>query len=188
MAITQSYVFTRPDTNNSFHNDTTSDIVSQFKTSREGYITSGKLSVTQTDSDDGLTRTVVATFADLITFADRDNYITIEFDNDFYWYTNAHNHQITSYTLSGIDAAFTCITTYTFPSASLPIHDALVIGINNQSTNNKLKNLVVEETVITVTHQYDNATDFSENFWKDFTLTPDLHAAGVTRTIAYAMV
>ena len=189
MAITQTLVFTRPDTNNSFHVDTTSVTVSEYKTIREGYITSGKLTVNNIDSDDGLTRTVTAIYADLATYSERDNFITIAFDADYHAYTTAHGHTTTSYTHAGIDSAFTCTTVYTFPSAGLSVHDTLVAAIDEQNQRTqKLKSLTAEDTVVTVVHQYENSGDFTAKFWGDYVLTPDLHAAGITRTIEYAMV
>jgi hypothetical protein len=189
MAITQTLVFTRPDTSNSFHVDTDSAIVSDYKTIREQYLTSGALTVNNIDSDDGLTRTVTAVYADLATYSERDNFATIAFDADYHAYTTTHGHATASYTHAGIDSAFTCTTVYTFPAAGLPVHDILISVINDQNhITEKLKSLTAEDTVVTVVHQYDNSADFTANFWGDYLLTPDLHAAGVTRTISYAMV
>jgi hypothetical protein len=189
MAITQTLVFTRPDTSNSFHVDTTSAIVSEYKTIREQYLTSGALTVNNIDSDDGLTRTVTAVYVDLATYGERDNFATVAFDADYHAYTTAHGQATASYTHAGIDSAFTCTTVYTFPSAGLPVHGTLVSAINDQNQNTqKLKSLTAEDTVVTVVHQYDNSADFTANFWGDYLLTPDLHVAGVTRTISYAMV
>jgi hypothetical protein len=93
------------------------------------------------------------------------------------------------YELTGIDAPFTCTTTYTYNPATVfadyPLFDNF---INVIESSDKLTSFTNTGTQLIAVHTYDNSADFTENHWADYHFVPGLHAAGVTRTIVYAMV
>jgi hypothetical protein len=189
MAITQTFVVTRPDTSVDFHYDISTPAVNAAKSAFQQYHNAGTLTVTSSLSGDGLTRTGISTVTDLATLSARDTIASLALDAEYANYDSTHKHTTSSYTLSGIDAAFTCTTVYTFPSAGIPVHDTLSAEINTQNGfNNNLKNLTVTDTVITAVHTYANAADYTEKYWNDFSLATSLAAANVTRTVTYAMV
>jgi hypothetical protein len=187
MAITETRIFTRPDTTVDFHYNTSTPTVDAVKAALKPYNDSGAITSVFSLSEDGLTRTAVTTLIDLTSFAIKETIALLALDAECVPYDTEHNHQMSSYSLTGIDAPFTYTNVYTFPSAGLSVHDALIDQINNKNTKN-LTNLTVTDTIITVIHTYSNSENYTENYWLDFNLAPDLHSAGVTRTITCAMV
>jgi hypothetical protein len=187
MAIIETRIFTRPDTTVDFHYNISTPTVDAVKAAFKPYNDSGAITSVFSLSEDGLTRTSVTTLIDLTSFAIKETIALLALDAECVTYDTEHNHRMSSYSLTGIDAPFTYTNVYTFPSAGLSVHDALIDQINNKNTKN-LTNLTVTDTVITVIHTYSNSENYTENYWFDFNLAPDLHSAGVTRTITCAMV
>ena len=190
MAIIETRIFTRPDTTVDFHYNISTPTLDAVKAALKPYHDSGAITSVFSLSEDGLTRTSVTTLIDLTSFAIKETIALLALDAEYVLYDTEHNHQTSSYSLTGIDAPFTYTNVYTFPSAGLSVHDALIDQINNKNTKNStnLTNLTVTDTVITVIHTYSNSENYTENYWFDFNLAPDLHSAGVTRTITCAMV
>jgi hypothetical protein len=60
--------------------------------------------------------------------------------------------------------------------------------VNVLESSDKLTAFTNSGTQLIAVHTYDDAADYVENYWKDRTFVTSLHAGGVTRTIAYAMV
>jgi len=189
MAITQTFVFTRPNTTVDFHYRANTPEMTAASAVKQQYIDSGKMTTTTTVSDDELTLTLVSTSPDLEALGIRDTLVSLAIDAEFNNYITTHEHVVTSYTLTGIDAPFTCTTTYTFPTAGLDVHDILLTNISNdpRAAAKILGNPIISDTSMSVTHKYDNAADYTANFFTEFHLANELHAAGVTRTITYAM-
>ena len=93
------------------------------------------------------------------------------------------------YSLTGIDAPFTCTTTYTYDPATIGTAYTLFESfVSVLESSDKLTAFTNSGTQLIAVHTYNNSTDYTENLWKDRTFVPSLHAGGVTRTIAYAMV
>jgi hypothetical protein len=150
-----------------------------------------KIVTTTSISGNGLELTVISTTPDLDALTFRDTSLTtISLDNEIVSYFTEHNHSASSYTITGIDAPFTCTTTYTFPTAGLDVHDILLTTISNdpRASAKILGNPIMSDTSISVTHKYDNAANFSANCFTEFGMVNKLHSEGVTRTITYAMV
>jgi len=187
MAITITTVYARPDTSAEFYYNIVNDVQTSVKSSLAPHRDTSSLLVNATISNDNLNLTLVSTAADLTALGIRANIMSVALDNDFTTYTTQHSHTRVSYTMVGIDAPFTCTTVYHFPTPGSAVETAL----NTQLSDNihgRLSNLIVTTSTITAIHTYSNDADYSTNFWSDFSLIPDLHAAGATRTINYAMV
>ena len=138
----------------------------------------------------GLIHTKTATFVNLEVFSLNKSAQTIE-DQAVYLDYAAKNN-ITGagqYSLTGIDAPFTCTTTYTYNPATIdtgyPLFESFV---NVLESSDKLTAFTNSGTQLIAVHTYDDAADYVENYWKDRTFVTSLYAGGVTRTIAYAMV
>jgi len=188
MAITETKVYSRSNVGTPFYSEYTSGVYHTSLKSRRTSIITNTISSTNTISEDGTTLTIVYTIPDLAAMSTNDTSLSIELDDDYHRYVASAGISFVSYTLSGISSAFTCTTVYTFPSAGLPVHDELATTIQGAASSAKLENLQVTDTVITAVHKYDNDQDFTATCWVDLSLVSALHAAGVTRTITYAMV
>jgi hypothetical protein len=139
----------------------------------------------------GLIHTRTGTFANLELFSLNKSLQSIEDDAVYADYAQrvGISGAGQQYILSGIDAPFTCTTTYTYDPATIsttyPLFESFV---NVLESSDKLTAFTNSGTQLIAVHTYDDAADYTENQWKDRTFVPSLHAGGVTRTIACAMV
>jgi hypothetical protein len=137
----------------------------------------------------GLIHTRTATFVNLEVFSLNKSAQGIEDQAVYSDYAAKNNITGAGYSLTGIDAPFTCTTTYTYNPATIdtgyPLFESFV---NVLESSDKLTAFTNSGTQLIAVHTYDNAADYVENYWKDRTFVTSLHAGGVTRTIAYAMV
>ena len=143
------------------------------------------------DTDEtGLIHTRTGTFANLEIFSLNKSARTIEDDAIYSEYAQRVGISgAGQYSLTGIDAPFTTTTTYTYDPATVatayPLFESFV---NVLESSDKLTAFTNTGTQLIAVHTYNNSADYTENLWKDRTFVPSLHAGGVTRTIAYAMV
>ena len=184
--VTETKVFTRTSTNVGWPISIGTAAMNTFSTKKQAYLTAGNVTQTENLSGDGLTNTFVYVYNNLTTYSNFDTELNVALDSDFVTYADSSSINCVQ-TQSGISQPFTCTNTYTFPTAGAPVHDALSTELSN-NTNGKLSNLVVTSTSITSIHTYNDSADFSSNYWKDLPFTKDLHTAGATRTITYALV
>lgn len=138
----------------------------------------------------GLIYTRSKTFVNLEIFSLNKSAQTIEDDAVYLDYVARKNIAgAGQYSLSGIDASFTCTTTYTYDPATIsttyPLFESFV---NVLESSDKLTAFTNSGTQLIAVHTYNNSADYTENHWKDRPFVVSLHAGGVTRTIAYAMV
>ena len=138
----------------------------------------------------GLIHTRTGTFANLEIFSLHKSAQGIEDDAVYLNYAQRVNIAgAGQYSLTGIDAPFTCTTTYTYDPATIstayPLFESF---INVLESSDKLTAFTNTGTQLIAVHTYDDSADYTENHWKDRTFVPSLHAGRVTRTIAYAMV
>ena len=138
----------------------------------------------------GLVHTRTGTFANLEIFGMNKSSQSIEDEVMYLEYAQRENISGTGqYSLTGIDAPFTCTTTYTYDPAQIatgyPLFDSFIAVIES---SDKLTSFTNTGTQLIAVHTYNSSTDYTENFWKDRTFITGLHAGGVTRTISYAMV
>ena len=148
----------------------------------------GKLTVTFTNSEDGLVQTQTLTFADLATYTAYDTALGIDLDNQFIAYCLANNYvwesQTNPFENTGISSPFTCTTVYTFPEGEATIE---IFG-TALAVEPKVQSVTVSGNTVTVVNQFANSADFTTNFFADNKFVPQLHSKGVTRAITYALV
>ena len=206
MTITETRFQRRADTSVPFFSeDTNLPIFTTWQNSIQPYITAGKASATNITSDDGLTHTRTFTYDSLETFGEIDTLRSIEVNNEYLNYTKSNSlieldytqleNRRNTYQLSGIDQAFKVTTTYTFPaqdpatygSTSIMLVFANALEHFADGLSKKI-DTILDETTITVVHQYNNASDFTDYCYNDLFFVPQLHEAGATRTIKYELV
>ena len=147
-------------------------------------------------SADGLVRTHVRTFANLEIYSQVETLYGIEVDAAYKEYYSRTGfvappppEGTRQYVQSGIDAPFTCTITYTYdPDTISTTYPNFDMFVNVLESSDKLISLTNTGTQIIAVFQHDNSEDFTENHWKDYPYVEKLAAAGVTRTIVYAMV
>jgi hypothetical protein len=201
MAIVETKIVSRPNTSTLFFDDTTSTLITQIR-SAVGYTViensptqvkaataDGNIVKIRTYSSDELTQTTTVTFASLADFSLVDNATSIELDKEYFVYAEANGLTHPSsgqYNLTGIDAPFSCTTTYTYDS----ITDDSFFNIFTSSleVSDKLISFTNTGTQLIAVHAYTNSTDFTNNHWRDNSFINFLHGLGVTRTIAYVMI
>jgi hypothetical protein len=201
MAIVETKIVSRPNTSTLFFDDTTSDLLTQVR-SAVGYTVTensptqamaatadGNIVKIRTYNNDGLTQSTTVTFASLSEFSLVDNATSIELDKEYFSYAEANGLTHPSsgqYTLTGIDAPFSCTTTYTYNSN---IEDAFFNNFTaTLEVSDKLTSFTNTGTQLIAVHTYTNATDFTNNHWRDNSFVNYLNENGVTRTIEYALV
>lgn len=138
----------------------------------------------------GLLLTRIATHANLDIYSRVETLISLEFDRAFKDYNNANGitYPTGQYSLTGIDAPFTCTTTYTYPSNVLDNYSLFRSFAEVIEASDKLTSFTDTGTQLIAVHTYSNSTDFTESHWKDFQYVDELCAGGVTRTISYSLV
>ena len=204
MAIVETKIVSRPNTSIPFFNETSNSILTQVKDAYPGTYTvesntatyykringSGSHIVERTYSTDLLTQTNTMTFDSIATWSAYDSATSIALDKEYFAYAEANGltHPVGAgqYTLTGIDAPFTCTTTFTYESN---INDSFFnIFVSAIEASDKLTSFTNTGTQLISVHTYHNAADFTQNHWKDAGFISFLHGLGITRTIAYAMV
>lgn len=151
---------------------------------------SGSHIVERMYSDDLLTQTSKVTFDSLATFSTVDSLTNIALDRAYSIYTqdNGFTHPVTGqYSLTGIDAPFTCTTTYTY-SSDFANGYFFEIFVGCIEASDKLTSFINTGTQLIAVHSYTNASDFTQDHWRDFSFVGALYDSGVARTIAYAMI
>ena len=138
----------------------------------------------------GLIHTKTGTFANLEIFSMNKSSQTIEDEAVYLEYAQRENISgAGQYSLTGIDAPFTCTTTYTYNPATIdtgyPLFESFV---NVLESSDNLTSFTNTGTQLIAVHTYNDCADYMENFWKDRMFVPGLHAGAVTRTISYALV
>jgi hypothetical protein len=152
---------------------------------------SGSHVVERMYSDDLLTQTSKSTFDSLETFSTVETCIGIALDHAYSVYAqdNGFTHPATGqYSLTGIDAPFSCTTTYTYSSNILDTYTLFDSFIDVIESSDKLTSFTNTGTQLIAVHTYNNAADFIETHWRDFMFVSSLYNSGVTRTIEYALV
>jgi hypothetical protein len=140
--------------------------------------------------DDGLTFVHTATFPTVEVYSQLDTLKGVMLDYEYKQYstTNGITHPEEQYIQSGIDAPFSCTTTYNFPAGTLE-SDSMMLGFARFLQNsNKLESFINTSTQIVAVHHYLDSADFTEYHFKDFTYVGFLYDAEATRTISYAML
>jgi hypothetical protein len=204
MPIVETKISTRPNITIPFYNATNNALIVALKsatgpeytvaettdTYKKTIATSGTHIVERIYSEDQLTETVKKTFNSLADWSHHDTNLSIEIDNSYLEYTTTNGFsqlESNQYTLTGIDAPFTCTTTYNYIQDQVPPEfDSFIVVIEVASVN--LISLVNTGTQLISVCEYANSTDFTTNHWRDFQYIPMLHAGGVTRTIQYALL
>ena len=140
--------------------------------------------------DDGLTFVQTATFPTLEIYSQLDTLKGVNLDYEYKQYSDNNNitHPEEQYIQTGIDAPFSCTTTYNFPSGTLE-SDSMMLGFARFLQNsNKLESFTNTATQIIAVHHYLDSADFSEYHFRDFQHIGFLFDAGATRTISYTML
>jgi hypothetical protein len=140
----------------------------------------------------GLIFTRTGSFANLQLWSQVDTILDVDTESVYQTYAQDNGWTAPAsgqYSLTGIDAPFTCTTTYTYNPATIgtgyPLFESFV---NVIESSDKLTAFTNSGTQLIAVHTYDDSADFTENHWRDFQFAKNLNTGGVTRTIAYAMV
>jgi hypothetical protein len=202
MAITEIKIVSRPSTSIPFFNQTDNAELTASKaimgpftwitnteTHQKSTNASGSIVVERTVSSDLLTQTNNITFDSLATWSMADTATGIALDREYFNYAAANGLTHPSsgqYTLTGIDAPFTCTTTYTYTANS---EDAFFNNFTaTLEVSDKLTSFTNTGSQLIAVHTYTNAADFTNNHWRDSSFTEYLHDNGFARTIEYALV
>ena len=202
MAITEIKIVSRPSTSTPFFNQTDNaelmavkavtgpfTFITNIETHQKSTNASGSIILERTYSSDLLTQTNTMTFDSISTWSMADTATSVALDHEYFNYaaTNGITHPSTGqYTLTGIDAPFTCTTTYTYTANS---EDAFFNNFTaTLEVSDKLTSFTNTGSQLIAVHTYTNAADFTNNHWQDSSFTEYLHDNGFTRTIEYALV
>jgi hypothetical protein len=194
MAITETKIDIRKNTDTPFFANTANPTLSTTKSHCQPFLDAGTMTSTITLSDDQLTRTMVLTYRDLDIYSQCDSGMGIDLDYAYvnYVFNNSAFAQITEfpdgttpYAQSGIDSPFTATLSYSFPTGGSDAHNHLISTISAAS---HLTNLAIGDQTVTGTFTFANSADFNQHYFKDLLLIAELNAAGATRTIQYASV
>jgi hypothetical protein len=200
MAIIETKIVVRPNTSTPFFSQTSnlaqtqvrdalgpftveSDTATYYKRTNA----SGSHVIEYSYSTDLITQTNKMTFDSIATWSTVDSATSIALDKEYFAYAEANGftHPAGQYTLTGIDAPFTCTTTYTYDSNSDSFFD---IFTSSLEVSDKLTSFTNTGSQLIAVHTYTNAADFTENHWRDNSFVAYLNESGITRTIEYAMV
>jgi len=188
--VTLIKTFTRQSANASLPTDAgtveSTTYIRSYVNTKQAFINAGNLTQSSTTSGDGLTTTITLVCNNLTTYSNFETALDIGTRAEYSQYAVA-NGLTNTISQAGISQPFTCTNVFTFPTAGLEIHDDLSTTLSN-NTNERLSNLIVTSTSITAVHTYNNSDDFNSTYWKNRSSDESLHAAGVTRTITYALV
>lgn len=197
MAIVETKLWTRANVSVPFFKEANPNgIVTTIRSSEvyQTLINNGNYSVVTTypDTTANLQMREVSTYQDLATFSSIDTNRGINLDTAFLTYAEDHQPgDLTSgdqpYTLTGIPDPFYVTTVYHFPTENdsyIPIMtQSLEIAYDHKG---KLVDMVVTSNSITVIHQYNDATDYSQHLFNDLrAYVPQLAEKNATRTITF---
>lgn len=200
MPIVEIKTVNRADTNTAFFNDSNNAVSMQTKATI-GYVLveqtptylkvatpDGKIVNERTVSANGLTQTNTTTFASLEDYSRVETAIGIDLDDEYRQYIEEHSldHSENQYTQTGINAPFTCTTTYSYTANTSTLFPLFDYFVNALEASEKLISLVNTGTQVVAVHEYENSEDFTANHWADFPYVHSLRTGEVTRTISYA--
>lgn len=202
MAIIETKIVIRPNTNVPFFVDSGNTILEQEKATigytlvekTSTYVkttaANGNIIGERTISNNGLTQTNVVTFATVADYNQVESTVSIALDNEYQQYVNNNGfvHGENQYVQTGFDAPFSCTTTYTYTANTSTLYPLFEYFVNAIEASNKLTSLVNTGTQVIAVHEYLDSGDFTENHWQDFTFVNSLHTGEVTRTITYALL
>jgi hypothetical protein len=198
MLITEIKTNIRPDASVPFFNQSGDSLHVSTLASIQSFKDAGKYVITSVISDDGLTQTNTNSFDSFETYSQVDTAFGIDLDFAYLTYIKNNNfvqHDWTSvagrragYTQTGINQEFKVTTTYTFPSGSSDFEKLFADALTSYEQFDNQVDLVILESGIQVVHQYSNSADYTDFCFNDMFYVPQLHAAGVTRTIKYEPV
>jgi hypothetical protein len=205
MAIVETKIVSRPNTSIPFFSQTdnaelmaakaimgTFNWITTTETYQKAVNASGSHILERTYSDDFLTQTNKMTFDSVATWSTVDSALSIALDAAYFAYAEANGftHPTSGqYTLTGIDTAFNCTTTYTYNSIASITDESFFnsfIGFLEYSDN--LTSFTNTGSQLIAVHAYVNAAEFTQDHWGDSRFVNFLHENGITRTIAYAMI
>lgn len=191
MAITETKIYTRPNTTVAFFSESSS-LPANVTASNSEFKSNSSYTSTATLSEDQLTQTIVSTYADLSVYSAIDTNLNVYLDSEYTEYTTTNSFvkiaRPDQYVQSGISQPFSCTTTWTFPEACAAM-DTLSGWVTGQNeTYPKLSNLHVVGTTITAIHNYTDSADFTLNHFSEFQFATELAAAGAVRTVEYALL
>lgn len=190
MPIVETKIVTRPSTNIEFFNETNNSARVAATTGLTPLLDQGRYTITKSLSSDELTQTTTRTFDTVETYSQYETIVDINLEFEARQYTQLHNfvYSAESYSQSGIDQPFSCITTYTYNSDTVNNYPLFNTFINAIESSKKLVDLTNNGSVVTAVHNYENSEDFTQNHWSDFEFIEGLHSADVARTITYTIL
>lgn len=159
MAITRTFIQTRPDTSTAFTNEVTS--ITEFvelESLLQACIAAGNVTLTVNVSSDGLTQTKARSSENLETFNSVENLLRSYGLSKALFDYGGSTHVSTTTELTGIDQPFTVTTVYTTDTLS----NTSTIGSSiTTNAGYGLSNVIVESNNITMVHTYNNSADYS---------------------------
>jgi hypothetical protein len=197
MIITETKVSVRPNTSVPFFKETNPPELLAVQATVKSLRDNGNVTYVTTISSDGLTETAVATFDSIETYNAVETAHGIALDNAFISYVKSNNFsprdfskvedRRSTYVQTGFDQPFTCTTVYTWPETN-PMISGIGASMQTNDVYGKLTNVSILETSLSLTHTYDNSSDFTDHCFYDLYIVPRLFENNVTRTITYALV
>jgi hypothetical protein len=197
MAIVETKNWSRPNSEVEFYYNTglpgllATQAITNTSKNNGSYV----VDITYPDTESNLKLVQTATYSDINTLSQVDTAKGVAMDAEFLSYLSnigSADVQVTTsnvqfYSLTGIGSSFYCTTVYTFPVDNDPyipvMEQSLNIAYNHKG---KLADLIIGTNTITLVHQYNNDTDFSNNHFNDLlAYVPQLSAKNATRTITY---
>ena len=195
MEIVETKVWTRANVSVPFFKEANpGGVVTSVKNSYQSLVDNGKFTIVTTypDTTGNLQMREVSTYADFATIGTIDTHRNIALDTAYLTYAEDHQpSDLTTgdqlYSFTGIDDPFYVTTVYTFPTENdsyIPIMtQSLEIAYDHKG---KLVDMVVTTNSITLIHQYNNATDYTQHLFNDLrAYVPQLAEKNATRTITY---
>lgn len=194
MSITEIKRFKRPNTSIPFYADSGLAPMLAARTQMQSYFDSGAATSVATVSEDGLTQTLTVTYDSMETWSAFETIIGVDLDDSFKQYVTENGfltEDLTEpkYELHGVDGRFRTVIVYNFPETTEAhaLRDQVAITAGDFNAR-ILQDLVVTANSITITLEYNDDADFSENFFPDYPYVTDMHNVGFTRTTTYSLV
>lgn len=192
--ITEIKKLKRPRTDVAFYADSGLPAMTAYKSSVQPLIDSGDYTFTRVTSSDGLTETYTSTFKDLATFSQVENLKNVALDAEFlkYFADNGFVEVSNPYSLSGINQPFKYIVTYSFNENdvnqdNIPLHQAISVDAA-RNLGERLEDIVVNDTSVVVTYSFQDAADFTANYYNDLLFLHEWVTPNLTRTLTYQLV
>jgi hypothetical protein len=187
--ITEIKKSKRSSTSVQFYNESGSAIHAAVAAAGQTFIDAGKVTVNETLSDDGLTKTYTTTFADLETYGQVDSLKTVAMDLDFLDYVGSHGFPLLPdhYVQTGIEQPFDHIITYSFPEGATNADgEELITAIPAAALSNYVSDVNVTATSVAITYRFNNSTEFTQNHFNDLPYLTQW--PNVSRTLSYQLV